>query len=74
MADIDEWPPPIGATVRGGAGFTYLVASRKTRSDVGLYIVIRRSVPGGWQARPVTESQWVAGAFHVVRASPDVGR
>jgi hypothetical protein len=69
MPEIDEWPPPVGATVRGSAGAPYLVTSQKTRSDVGLYVVIRRSVPGGWQARPVTEAQWFAGAFHVVRGS-----
>ena len=63
----EDWPPPIGATVRTPAGDTFEVVSRFEGDGYPTTVVIRRPIDGGWTARAITRSAWINEALEIVR-------
>jgi len=67
-----QWPPPINAVVRDDNGAEFSVVAHRGDRVLGEFIVIRRTVPGGWQSRPVLYAAWNRGAYTIVRGSPTI--
>lgn len=53
-----SWPPPVGARLRNAAGDELIVTAQHGHRDLGAFIVVKRTFPGGWECYPVSREQW----------------